>query len=680
MAKKEYRILIFLLFLITGQSFAQFDFESDKKQTSDFNQKIADALNENDVKKMKKILEKDPSLINTASSLSTISQYSALSGGKIPLLWDAVDRCLKNQCSYEMVYMLMNYNPNLYCVFDDLPPFYLILNYIGTHKINECFEANKLFFLFWEQPKFDYSQKYKELPPPLSYLLSINYSFLNNSFSKEYVSNEVLFSFIKKGASVNTRDINSNSIFSFAILTENTELIGYCLKNGADITIMDNSNHDALYNAIKLNNFDNVQLILNSNYPLTEKRLSAMNAFDVVVNADDKIQNILFDKLKIGIKDLENIKILVRLFPSKKRYFVSENYNRNNLNISPTEIPSFIQLFRDVVTNNDITAKNINSLITEYKQFIINSANQNGCLSCLKDLKNLYGLNSIDFQMINEKKYLENTNNISAYSEIFTSKTSVFYNRCKLNIYFEGTIVDSLGNGKGIALTSNGLFIGNFKNGKLFDGEANILYANGDRYGGNLSNGVYNGFGTLDLSNTSLRYKGNFIDGLFDGEGDDGSYSGAWRKGKRHGYGTLSYTEYLFFGLFPQSHNDRVYYENGSLIRNYSKEERELQSQKYENERKQKEAEVKAKCVDKQGETEYTKLHGKDNHSYTSISCANGDTNYIYYWSVSDNENVSGWNYQGEGWYGVEFNIFGNNHSFLGTDFNGALKKLCKCE
>jgi hypothetical protein len=91
MVKQKYRILVFLYLLIAGQLNAQqFNFESDKKQNTQFNQKIEEALNNNDLKLMKKILDKEPSLVNSSSKMTSISGYSKLSGGKIPLLYDAV--------------------------------------------------------------------------------------------------------------------------------------------------------------------------------------------------------------------------------------------------------------------------------------------------------------------------------------------------------------------------------------------------------------------------------------------------------------------------------------------------------------------------------------------------------------------------------------------------------------
>lgn len=368
MVKQEYRILVILLLLIAGQLNAQqFDFESDKKYNTSYNQELENALNNNDLKLMKKVLDKEPSLVNSSSKMTTISGNSKLSGGKIPLLYDAVDRCLNEKCSSDMVELILKYQPSLYCTFDNYTPFYLILNYIATHKIDDCRNAENLFNLFCNQSKFDINQKYNDLPPPLSFLLSSNYTYSANSYNREYISSYVIKTFIEKGASINTRDINSTSILTYAVMADENDMVSYCISKRADVTVINNNNHDALYHAVYNNSYKNVSLLLNQNYPLSEKRLAEIDAYTAMPFANEEIKNLLFEKLKNGIKNLESIKVLTKLFPDKKLYFISYNYKRAYLDITTKEIPEFVNLFGDILIYNDpVASMNLNSLKKEY--------------------------------------------------------------------------------------------------------------------------------------------------------------------------------------------------------------------------------------------------------------------------------------------------------------------------
>gem|GEM_PF-1756569 len=345
----------------------KFNFESDKKLKTEFNKKIAEALDGDDVKLMKKILDKDPSLVNSSSKMTAPSKHSVLAAGKIPLLYDAVDRCLYEKHSVEMVKLILKYDPFMYCVFDDLTPFYLVLEFIATHKIEECQNAENLFYLFCNKPNFDVNQLCKGSPLPLSFLISRNYYFNRKSYSKEYISSDIIKTLIEKGASVNTRDDNSNSILTYSVITERPDLFSYCISKGADVSITNKDNRDALYFAVSKNNSQHVSTLLNSKYPLSEDRLALINAYTCIPYASSEIKNIIFDKLKTGVKNLEKMKIITRLYPDKRLYFISEQYKRTNFNITTEQIPDFISLFSNLSIDNNSTAyKNLYSLKEEY--------------------------------------------------------------------------------------------------------------------------------------------------------------------------------------------------------------------------------------------------------------------------------------------------------------------------
>jgi hypothetical protein len=266
-----------------------------------------------------------------------------------------------------MVELIIKYEPFLYCTSENFTPFYLILNFIAKHKIDDCKNAENLFNLFSNQSQFDINQKYKDLPPPLSFLLSSNYAFSVNTYIKEYISSNIIKTFIEKGASINTRDINSTSILTYAVMVDKNDLVSYCITKGVDVLVMNNGNHDALYYAIHNNNIKNISLILSTNYPLTEKRLAEIDAYTAMPFANEEIRNLLFEKLKNGIKNLENTQVLVRLFPDKRLFFISENFKRANFDITKDQIPALVALFSNPeIVEKSIAFENINSLKKEY--------------------------------------------------------------------------------------------------------------------------------------------------------------------------------------------------------------------------------------------------------------------------------------------------------------------------
>ena len=71
-------------------------------------------------------------------------------------------------------------------------PIYLVLDYLATHKKQECGNAEQLLSAFISRPDFDINLRYSSLLPPMAYLIRTNYDFLGGRFSPEYISNNVL--------------------------------------------------------------------------------------------------------------------------------------------------------------------------------------------------------------------------------------------------------------------------------------------------------------------------------------------------------------------------------------------------------------------------------------------------------------------------------------------------------
>lgn len=107
----------------------------------------------------------------------------------------------------------------------------------------------------------------------------------------------------------------------------------------------------------------------------------------------------------------------------------------------------------------------------------------------------------------------------------------------------------------GLIVSSNGLFGGIFKDGKLTNGFE--VHPGGERYEGQFKDGLFNGLGTLIDSNGN-KYSGFWLDGTFNGCGSTithkgGHYEGEFKNGCRNGNGILRYSDgTIYSGEFSQ--------------------------------------------------------------------------------------------------------------------------------
>lgn len=365
MDKERLFIVTALCFLLATEGLCQkFNYNSQKKQNSEYNVELSNALRSNDPQAMGRILSKNPSLVDAASTEYDASKQLRLKA-TVPLICDAVQRCLDQQCSVQMVETILGFHPNLNCKSKGLPPFYMVLNYIAHHKISECGRAEELFFVFLNKSNIDIKERPVDLPPSFSYLLTENYNFLNGHFSKEYISPEIIKAFVDKGASINTNDVNSNSILSFATLTQNQELIDYCLGSGANLTSTNKEGKDAFYYAVANKDYDATRSILESGYPLSESRLASLQMKPTIAQAGSNIQELLFERLKLGKKNLTELKTLYEFFPNQRGRYLSEGFNRANLDLTQNQLPEFIDMFAAVQLDRT-GASNLESLKKEY--------------------------------------------------------------------------------------------------------------------------------------------------------------------------------------------------------------------------------------------------------------------------------------------------------------------------
>jgi hypothetical protein len=96
-------------------------------------------------------------------------------------------------------------------------------------------------------------------------------------------------------------------------------------------------------------------------------------------------------------------------------------------------------------------------------------------------------------------------------------------------------------NGYGQVVYADGMYEGNFENGKRH-GQGRFTKLNGEVYKGNFENGQLEGWGRLTWPNGTV-YEGNFENGIRRGRGrftwpDGAVYIGNFENGKRHGQGS----------------------------------------------------------------------------------------------------------------------------------------------
>lgn len=145
------------------------------------------------------------------------------------------------------------------------------------------------------------------------------------------------------------------------------------------------------------------------------------------------------------------------------------------------------------------------------------------------------------------------------------NKTIVFSNGDR----YKGDVLDGVMSGKGTYTFKNGdIYKGDFLN-DLFEGKGIYKWTNGTTYDGDFIAGKREGEGSF-YENMKLVYKGHWKNDLYDGEGkydyDDESYDGKWKEGKHDGQGKFTTKEYVLNGNFennlPEGHG-QLFFTNG---------------------------------------------------------------------------------------------------------------------
>jgi hypothetical protein len=244
---------------VAAQSF------SSLKQTTaaSYNKTLSELLNKNDVQGMIDFLRTNPSKANDASATEEKEGMSKKQKiiTPVPLICDAIQQTLTQTCTADMCKAIIDAGCDLNVPLKGKTPVYMVLDFIATHKKQECETAEQLLSFILSRKDFDVNFRYQSLLPPFAYLIRQNHTFLGG-FSADYISDNVLKMFIEKGAPVNTYDNEGNSLMSFALETENKWLQQYFFDNNIDLSKKNKAGKDALYVAVETGNMELLEQIL----------------------------------------------------------------------------------------------------------------------------------------------------------------------------------------------------------------------------------------------------------------------------------------------------------------------------------------------------------------------------------------------------------------------------------
>lgn len=354
MAKTRNRIISLLFFLTCSlgvlHSQNGFNFSGDKVKSARnllFNADIKNALDKNDLKKMKRLLSKKPDLVNSAVEESNMSKYNRFSSRKKPLIFAALERYMSNKISLELLDLIFEFDPNTDITYNDKTFIYILLDYLNSDNVEVELFQNVLKLL--TNNGIDINRKLSGLPPPFSYLIT----------NSNYLPTSTINRFVESGASIHTRDTSNNSLLIISAKINDNSLFEYSLAKKLDIEAKNSCNNDVLYYAILNQNLEQIRRLLKEGYPLNEDRILEVKIPKVIVSTSEDIKDLLFDILKTGSKTFSQMKTLVMSFPSRSNYFIEEGFERSRFLILKSEIPDFISLF-------DIENNNIENLKKEY--------------------------------------------------------------------------------------------------------------------------------------------------------------------------------------------------------------------------------------------------------------------------------------------------------------------------
>lgn len=266
--RKKYVIAVVFLFFTGFLCQAQGFDDLKKAKPVVFNKKLQALVNQDDVKGLAKLLYSKPETINDGSNFGKNDRGATLT---IPLFYDVVDKTLSGKVSLAACRVCLAAGCDVYTVYNGKTPIYRVMDFFATTPSDKCEIGMEVLKLLVAQKGFDLNRRYRSLPPPFSYLLSENFKYLGNKYSKDYISTDLIHFLIDNGAYLNSYDENGASLLLLAISTDNVYLQNYLVDNGVNINkAADTEGNNGIHAAIADNNVPLLQRIVkNYNVRLT---------------------------------------------------------------------------------------------------------------------------------------------------------------------------------------------------------------------------------------------------------------------------------------------------------------------------------------------------------------------------------------------------------------------------
>ena len=419
---------IILLFGITASIFSQdIDFSSASNTTRviKYNEKLKNILDTKDINTISNFLNKYPGVINDATEIVTYQgKYTENAKKMKPAIHDLLDRCINNDYPIEIFDLFVLKGVDLNTQYDGLSVYYRILNHIATHNIEESQNALKLFYYFSEKNDFDINKEYRDNLPPLAYLLRTNFDFLGKKYDKNYVSSDIIKTFIEKGTTANTYDQEGNNLLAYAVQTNNVLIQQYLTSNDVDEDRINKKGQDVMYGAIVSGSLESIQEMVKRGYKLVPTKLVDMKLHSSINKNDKLLCDYLSDISYTYINDYDQLRSYILLFDEKKRKLLENNFYLQQ-GVKRSNIIDFIKLMEQ---NNPSFDEHEKSIIQKEKIKYINGCSTIGDLVEATKAFPLFRLSRY------QPNYFKSEENLAALSDELYSVNSTYLNEATRDV------------------------------------------------------------------------------------------------------------------------------------------------------------------------------------------------------------------------------------------------------
>ena len=221
------------------------------------------------------------------------------------------------------------------------------------------------------------------------------------------------------------------------------------------------------------------------------------------------------------------------------------NVMKNKMEKFRKSLDSLKENIKDIIKKLNKVADNIEIYYRTFDNLLNSYQNKNRYYELLK---NIYQINKIDIitkdlEQINSDKSITNKSNniLNIYFKMVENNTKIYDNGDK----YVGEIKNGVKEGKGIMYYSNGdKYEGEFKN-DLKEGKGILYRKNGSKYEGDFKNDKKDGKGIL-FYNDGDKFEGNYKNDKREGKGiyyyaSGNRYEGEYKDGKKEGKGIYFY-------------------------------------------------------------------------------------------------------------------------------------------